>query len=174
MLLIWGEGRGVSKGPAPRDSLSGLPAPLVVVSAGGRPSTLLLVLQKWQLVFWSFCILLSISCPNCNCWRLFLVPCYFFVFYCSRRCFSRCKRCSKGTQVPGPKSISNRWSVRVLRKRLLPCMWDLSSLTRDGIHTLCSGNSESYLLDCQGNCNSLKYLNMECKLEKITGNFMKK
>ena len=121
----------MSKGPAPRDSLGGLPAPLVVLSAGGRPRTLflLLVLQKWQLVFWSFCILLSISCPNCPCRQLFLVPCYFFVFYCSRRRFSRCKHCPNGTQVPGPKPISNRWSVSFLRKRLLRGTWDLSSLT---------------------------------------------
>ena len=88
-------------------------------------------------------VFLSISCPNCPCRRLFLVPCYFFVFYCSRRGFSRCKRYSKGTQVPGPKPISNLWSVSFLRKRLLRGTWDLSSLTRDGIHTLCSGSTES-------------------------------
>ena len=30
--------------------------------------------------FWSFCIFLSIICPNCTCTQLFLVPCSFFVF----------------------------------------------------------------------------------------------
>ena len=54
------------------------------------------------LGFWSFRILLSIGCPNCTCTQLFLAPYYFFVFCCSRRCLSRCRRCSKGSQVPGP------------------------------------------------------------------------
>ena len=50
------------------------------------PDTLFLplALQKWQLGFWSFCILLSIICPNCACTHLFLVPHSFFVFCCSR------------------------------------------------------------------------------------------
>ena len=64
-------------------------------------------LQKWQLGFWSFCILLSIICPNCACMQLFLVPHSFFVFCCLRRCLSRCKHCSKVSQVPGPSLSQN-------------------------------------------------------------------
>ena len=39
-------------------------------------------------------------CPSCACTQLFLVPYSFFVFCCSRRGVSRCKHCSKGSQVP--------------------------------------------------------------------------
>ena len=45
------------------------------------------------VAFWSFCNLLII-CPNCACVQLFLVSYSFFVF-----CLSRCKHCSKGSQV---------------------------------------------------------------------------
>ena len=51
-------------------------------------------------VFWSFHILLSVICPQYTCLQVFLVPYSFFVFYCSRRCLSRCKRSRKGSQVP--------------------------------------------------------------------------
>ena len=63
--------------------------------------------SSWVLFFWYFCILLSIICPNCICMQLFLVSYSFFVFCCSRRHLSRCKHCSKGSQVPGP-SLSQR------------------------------------------------------------------
>ena len=51
-------------------------------------------------LFVRFCILLSILRPNCTCMQLFLVPYSFFVFCCLRRHLSRCRRCSKGSQVP--------------------------------------------------------------------------
>ena len=41
--------------------------------------TLLLVLQKWQLGFWPFCIFLFIICLNYACMHLFLVPYSFFL-----------------------------------------------------------------------------------------------
>ena len=65
------------------------------------PATLLPALQNGSWSFWSFCILLSIICPNCECMQLFLVPYSFFVFCCSRRHLSMQKLCSKGSQVPG-------------------------------------------------------------------------
>lgn len=48
-----------------RGGLGGLPLPLVVLCAGIMHSILLLLpeLQKWQLGFWPFYILLII-CPN--------------------------------------------------------------------------------------------------------------
>ena len=81
-----------------------LPTPLVVVCVGGMLSTpfLLPAVQKWQLSFWSFCILLTIICPNCTCTQLFLVPYSLFVFCCPRRHSSRCKHRSKGSQLPVP------------------------------------------------------------------------
>ena len=45
-----------------------------------------------------FLYLLSRICPKCACMQLFLVP------HCSRRYLSRCKHCSKGSLVPGPRS----------------------------------------------------------------------
>ena len=65
-----------------------------------RTLLLLGVPQKWQLGFLSFCILLFITCPNLTCMQLFLVLSSFFVFYCWSRHLSRCKHCSKGSQVP--------------------------------------------------------------------------
>ena len=61
---------------------------------------LLLALQNWWLGFQSLCILLSRICPNCTFTQLFLVPYRFFVFCCWRRHLSRCKPCSRGSQVP--------------------------------------------------------------------------
>ena len=58
-------------------------------------------LQKRHLGFWSFCIFLSRICSNCACTHLFLVPYSFFVFCCSR-----CKHCSKGSQVPACLSLN--------------------------------------------------------------------
>ena len=81
---LYGVRVGVYPGVRQEDGLGGLPTPLVVLSAGGVLSALLLLLalQKWQLGFWSFCILLSIICPNYACTQLFLVPYIFFVFCC--------------------------------------------------------------------------------------------
>lgn len=50
----------------------------------------------------SLCILFFIICPSCAC----IVPQSFFLFCCLRRCFSRCKHCSKGSQVPGNPHLS--------------------------------------------------------------------
>ena len=62
---------------------------------------LLPALQKWQLGFLVFVYLLSRICPNCACTQLFLVPYSVFVFCSLRRYLSRCKHCSKGSQVSG-------------------------------------------------------------------------
>ena len=56
--------------------------------------------RRGSWAFWSFCILLPIICPSCTCTQLFLVPYSVFAFCCLRRCLSRCKHCSKGSQVP--------------------------------------------------------------------------
>ena len=53
-----------------------------------------------QLGFWSLCIFCLKFALTAHA-QLFLVPCSFFVFCCSRRGGSRCKHCSKGSQVPG-------------------------------------------------------------------------
>ena len=83
-----------------------------------RSALLLLpALQKWQLDFWSFCIFLSIICPNCACTQLFLVPYGFFVFCFSRRRLSRCKHCSRGSQVPAGLSLAN-WVISPMQ----PCI----------------------------------------------------
>ena len=49
-----------------RGGLGGLPTPLVVPCAGIMCRTLILLPapQKWQLGFWSFCILLFINLPQ--------------------------------------------------------------------------------------------------------------
>ena len=79
---------------------------------GGVFNTMLLLptFQKWQLGFCCFCILFII-CPNCECMQLFLVPYSFFC--CSRRLLSRCRHCSKGSQVLSP-SLSQRGLVKEL------------------------------------------------------------
>ena len=61
---------------------------------------LLRALQRWQLGFWSFHILLSIDLPQLASMQLFLVPYSFFVFCCWRRRVSRYKQCCKGSWVP--------------------------------------------------------------------------
>ena len=38
--------------------------------------------------------------PTMHAHRYFLIPYSFFVLCCLRRCLSRCKHCSKGSQVP--------------------------------------------------------------------------
>ena len=65
-------------------------------------STLLLLpaLQKWRLGFLVSLYLLSRIYPNCACTQLCLVPHSFLVFCCRRTGVSRCKHCSKGSQVP--------------------------------------------------------------------------
>ena len=96
-----------------------MPTPLLVLCAGGMRSTLLLLLTPsfcsrlfrsgswigffcfWGVLFWYFCILSKI-CSNCECMQLRLFLYTFFVFFCSRRHFSRCKHCS--TAAKGPRS----------------------------------------------------------------------
>ena len=103
---LYGVRVGVGPGVGQEWWLKWAAHPLVVLSARGLRRTLLLLPapQKWQLGFWSFCILLFIICPKCACTQLFLVPYIFFVFCCLRRRLSRCKHCSKGSQVPGFRS----------------------------------------------------------------------
>ena len=84
----------------------GLPIPLVMLCAGTMHSTLVLLpaaffcfplLRSGSWIF-GFSISLSIICLNCTCTELFLVPCNFFVFCCSRRHLSRCKHEAKGAR----------------------------------------------------------------------------
>ena len=81
---------------------------------------LLWALQKWQIgvFFWSFWIFWSRICPNCACIQLFLVPYSFFVFGCLRRNLSRCKHCSKGSQVPACLRMTSE--KKYLRSTLVP------------------------------------------------------
>ena len=79
-------------------------------------------------VFWPFCILLCIICPNCACLQLVLVRYSFFLFCCQRRHLSRCRYYSKGSQVPA--CLRRRWvlaEVRNLDGR--KCSWEAVSGT---------------------------------------------
>ena len=82
-----------------RGGLGGLPTPLwsCVQGACAGPC-----FCSWLLISgsWVFLVFLSIICPNCACTQLFLVPYSFFVSCCLRRGVSRCKPCSRGSQVP--------------------------------------------------------------------------
>lgn len=96
---------GLLNGGKSRSGLVGLPAPLVVFCAGIMHSTLLLLLAgshlkggSWVLAF-SYLIVYNL--PQLLM-HIFLAPQSFFVFCCSRRRLSRCKYCSKGSQVSGP------------------------------------------------------------------------
>ena len=93
---------GGVQGSGWRGGIGGLPTLLMMLNAGGRRCTplLLLALQKWHLGFWSLYIL-SVICPNYACTHLFSVPYRFFVFRHPRRHLSRCKPCNR---VSGPKS----------------------------------------------------------------------
>ena len=109
---------GTDPGSGLRGGLGGRPHPLggAVCRVHAQYPALLPTPQKWQLGFWSFCILFII-CPNGACTQLFLVPYRFFVFCCSRRRLSRWKHCSKGSQVPAcllsiRHGLGNRWSIK--------------------------------------------------------------
>ena len=111
-----------------RGSLGDLPTPLVVLCAGVVHSTvllptllLLLDLQKLQLAFWSFRILLSVICPSCTCTQLFLAPYSFFVFCGSRRSLSRCQHCSQGSRVPARLIHTGAVGTEVKKKKN-PCL----------------------------------------------------
>ena len=61
----------------------------------GQGHSVLLLLPapgKWQLGFWSLCILLFMICPSCTSRQVFVVPCSLFVF------------CSWGDVCPGVSS----------------------------------------------------------------------
>ena len=95
-----------------RRGLGGLSISLVVLSAGGMLSTLLLLpapcFCSWLfrsgswVVFWSFCISLSIIYPNCTCTQLILVPYSFFVLSCLGRRGDVCPGASPAAK--GPRS----------------------------------------------------------------------
>lgn len=93
---------GGVQGSGWRGGEGGLPTLLMMLNAGGRHSTplLLLALQKRHLGFWSLYIL-AVICPNYACAHLFSVPYRFLVFCHLRRHLSRCKPYSR---VSGPKS----------------------------------------------------------------------
>ena len=61
---------------------------------------------------WPFCIFFII-CPNWPCTHLFLIRSSIFVFCCSRRRLSRCKRCSKGSRVPPCLRFTNSYLLRI-------------------------------------------------------------
>ena len=56
--------------------------------------------QKWHLHSLVFLYLLSRICPSCAWTQQCFTPDSFFVFCCARKGVSRCKHCSKGSQVP--------------------------------------------------------------------------
>ena len=58
---------------------------------------------------------LSIICPGSAGMQVFLFPHNFFVFCCWRRRLSRCKHCSRGSQVPGP-SLSQQQAITRVKK----------------------------------------------------------
>ena len=62
--------------------------------------------------FWPFCIF-CIICPNWPCTHLFLIRYSVFVFCCLRRRLSRCKHCSKGSQVPACLRFTNSYLLRI-------------------------------------------------------------
>ena len=84
--------------------MGGLPTPLAAWYAGVCTDPVLLPAP--QLDFGLFISSVSLIWPNCACRQLLLVLYSFFVFYCSRRCLSRSKHCSKGSQVPASQNIS--------------------------------------------------------------------
>ena len=71
------------------------------------------VLWNFRNGSWSFNILYLIvyNLINYACMQLFLFPCSFFVFCCSRRCLFRYKHYSKASQVLG-SSLSQLYQPR--------------------------------------------------------------
>uniref|UniRef100_A0AC11EQ66 RNA polymerase II, I and III subunit E n=1 Tax=Ovis aries TaxID=9940 RepID=A0AC11EQ66_SHEEP len=86
------------QGSCQSDDSGGLPTLWVVLCAGIRPGTQLL-LRHLRSGGFDF-LLLSIICSSWAIARLFLVPHGFWVFCCWRRCLSKCRRCRKGSQLP--------------------------------------------------------------------------
>ena len=88
-------------------------------------------------LLWSFCILLSTVCPNCECSQLFLVSYSFFVFCCLGRLLSKCKDCSKGWQSHVLLEPIT-WGKRVDEEMLLLAPWmlvDVSGLVNMNLRT---------------------------------------
>ena len=97
--LKWGEGRGRSV--VRLQEWLGWSAHCLAVHASCGVHVqypAFISVSKWQLGFWSFCILFII-CPNWAYTQLFLVPCSLFVFCCLRRCLSRYKHGSPSSQM---------------------------------------------------------------------------
>ena len=133
-FLKWGVGSGRSMGQVEAWlRWSAHPLGGAVCSDHARSPAFALDTSEVAVGFWSFCIFLFIICPNCPCMKLFLVPCSFFVFCCWRRGLSRCKHCSKGSQVPACLKISFSssrltWETFVLSTRLLSNVRDLPTV----------------------------------------------
>ena len=103
------------------------------------PNTLFssLLFRSGSWILWSFCVVLSIICPNCPYVYLFVVPYHFFVFCCLRRHLSRRKHCSNWSRSqPGTKVV---WHLERC-KRLYPWWfgWRKKSLYMF-LFYLCSG-----------------------------------
>ena len=119
LFLIWGEGRGVARGPA-RGVAQVFCPPLrwwcvqgaCVQYPAFAPDALLLfqALQKWQLGFLVSLYLLSRICPNCQARSYFQSHTVFFVFFLlEERCVQvqALQHCSKGSQVLACLTLTN-------------------------------------------------------------------
>ena len=107
-------GLGWIRGSGWRSGLGGLPSPpwcsvqeIMHRTLPFAPGT-----SERTVGFWPFCIF-SIICPNWPRTHLFLICYSIFVFCCSRRCLSRCKHCSKGSQVPACLRFTNSYLLRI-------------------------------------------------------------
>lgn len=80
--------------------LGGLPAPLVILSAGpcAVPHFCPRHLRN-SCWFMAFLYPIVHNCPNCTCMQLFSITYSFFVFFGSSRHLFRCKPLSRGYQV---------------------------------------------------------------------------
>ena len=64
---------------------------------------------------------------------LFLVPSHFFVFRCLERCLSRCRHCSKRSQVPSPSPSQMEGTHRLQEALGAKGGWQmLAKLPEDG------------------------------------------
>ena len=101
-FLLWGEGRDRFRGWTRRVVCP----PLRRCWVQGACAVPCFCSRLFRSGSWAFLVFLYLVVHNlpqmCACTQLFLVPYSFFVFSCWRRRLSRCKPCSKGSQVPGP------------------------------------------------------------------------
>ena len=72
-------------------------------------------LRNGSLVL-AFYILSLIIYPNCQCMQLFLVSYSFFIFCCSKRCFSTYKQSCKASHIPAYLTMKCRTKHRSCRK----------------------------------------------------------